>query len=161
MEKQLNKKFTQFTILKMLTKWVDVFESMKWKKDVRLYNEVIGNLELGICSYEEFIVYLNYISTNLTAIMKSGTEESKKRYSDLTRHPHLDSHDLIKFLNVILPKVLINITVPRLFFPATLIKNNEENVNILYSIQTIENIAQNRSHYNLLLRTIMKTLLTM
>lgn len=137
MEKELNKHFSHFNIIKFLAKWVEILEGIKKKKDIRLYAEVIENLELGVCKYEEFIVYLNYISTDLTTLLKSGTEETKKKYPDLANHPHLDPHDLIKFLSVILPKTLTNAIVPRNFFPPTLLKNNDENVDILYSNQTL------------------------
>jgi hypothetical protein len=69
-------------------------------------------------------VYLNFISNDVLSLIKSGTEESKKKYGDLSKSPHLDANDLIKLLNVILPKVLTNMMIPRNFFPPTLLKSN-------------------------------------
>lgn len=125
MEKDKAKNFQYFTILKLLAKWVETLQAAKKKKDVRLYDIVIGNLELGISIYEEFIVYLNYISFDITALIKSGSDEAKKSFNDLASHPHLDANDLTKFLSAILPKTLTNIIVPRNFFPPSLLKSNE------------------------------------
>jgi hypothetical protein len=59
------------------------------------------------------------------ALIKSGTEESRKKYSDFSKHPHLDPADLTKFLSIALPKVLINMIVPRNFFPPTLLRSTD------------------------------------
>lgn len=74
MEKDKAKIPNMFVILKLLTKWVDVLEAAKKKKDVRLYEAVVDGMELGCCTYEEFIVYLNFISNDVLSLMKSGTE---------------------------------------------------------------------------------------
>lgn len=123
MEKDKAKIPNMFVILKLLTKWVDVFEQVKKKKDVKLYEAIVDGLELGCSTYEEFIVYLNFISNDVLGLLRSGSEESKKKYSDLSKFPYLDANDLVKLLNVILPKVLTNMMIPRNFFPPTLLKS--------------------------------------
>ena len=110
-------------ILTMLAKWVEVLEQLNAKKDVKLYESVVELAEKGLVSYEGFILYLNYISLDIIGILRTGSEDAKKKYPDLSRHPHLDCQDLIKFIKVVLPKTLSNIVVPRSFFPATLIQN--------------------------------------
>lgn len=75
-------------------------------------------------TYEEIIAYLNYISLDLISLLKSGTEESRKKYNDQP-YAHLDATDLINFVKFILPKTLMNVIVPRTFFPATLLKQQE------------------------------------
>jgi hypothetical protein len=162
MEKKLSKSLGYFPIFKMLGKWVETLENLKKKKDIRLYSEVIESLEPGACTYEEFIVYLNYIAIDLATIIKSGTGESQKKYPVLTTHPHLDSHDMVGFLNVILPKVLFIVTMPCHFFPPALLQDStRQNLHLLYSIQTLENIVKNNVHYSRLLKVIMKALLSM
>ena len=65
-------------------------------------------------------------------------------------------------MKVALPKILSNIVVPRSFFPATLLKNsNEETIDILYSNQTLENVIQSRQHYILMVKSVLKILMSM
>lgn len=161
MEKDKTKTYSIFVILRLLAKWVDTLEQAKKKKDVRLYEAVVESLELGTCTYEEFIVYLNYIGNDVVGLIKTGTEETKKKYPDLSKNPHLDTGDLTKFLSAILPKTLTNMMIPRNFFPPTLLKSTTPEVDILYSCQTVENVAQNRVHYITIVRTVIKTLLSM
>lgn len=161
MEKDKSKTYSIFTTIKMLSKWVVALEGLKKKKDVKLYPAIVEDMELGLCTYEEFIVYLNYIANDVLQIIKSGTDESRKKYSDLSKHPHLDAHDLTRLLVVILPRVLINMMIPRNFFPPTLLRTTDEAVDLLYSNQCYESIAQSKPHYVTLVRTIMKCLLSM
>ena len=74
---------------------------------------------------------------DLMSLLKSGTEATKKKYQDLSTYPHLSAPDLLKFVKVALPKTLSNIVVPRNFFPPTLLKASEEEIDILYSNQNL------------------------
>ena len=110
--------------MKVLAVWVETQQALTKKKDVRLCEEVLAISEMLALSYEEVIAYLNYISLDLISLLKSGTEESRKKYTNKP-YAHLDPNDLINFLKFILPKTLMNVIVPRTFFPATLLKQQD------------------------------------
>lgn len=44
MEKDKSKTYSIFTILKLLSKWVDIHEGLKKKKDIRIYEAVVDGL---------------------------------------------------------------------------------------------------------------------
>lgn len=77
---ETGKQATNFVVLRLLEKWVAVLEGLRKRKDLRLWDAVVDSLELGMCTYEEFLVYLNYISTDLSKMLKTGTDEGLKKY---------------------------------------------------------------------------------
>ena len=137
-------------------------EDLVNKKDIKIYECVIETVDRGLVTYEGFVSYLNYISLDIISILKSGSDASRKSYKDLAHHPHLDCHDLLKFIKVVLPKTISNIVVPRSFFPATLLKNsNEDTIDILYSNQNLENVIQSRQYYIQMVKSVLKILMSM
>lgn len=55
-------------------------EDLVSKKDIKLYDCVVDSLDKGLVTYEGFISYLNYISLDITSILKSGSDASRKAY---------------------------------------------------------------------------------
>lgn len=62
-----------------------------------------------LSSYEEYITYLNFISTDLMKLI-SGAKDNEK--IDRITLSHFKTEDLIQFLINSLPKILFNVILP-------------------------------------------------
>jgi len=72
MENKIEVSYDKFSMLKLLTGWMDILEKIKKDEKVNLCRSVLGMIipeNKVVSKVEELIVYLNYIAVDLQQII--------------------------------------------------------------------------------------------
>lgn len=115
MESKKELDYAEFRVLGLLVRWMENLEKVKKEEAVSMWTHVLQFD--GKCStlayYEELVVYLNYVGLDLQKIIKRNVGDMHKNTNqNSTSFVHLQSDDLLTFLNACLPRIYYNIIFP-------------------------------------------------